>query len=117
MIIVIALKGSRGIEWETRQSSTLHFANRRKQLHALRGVDGQGVLHGPPGRHWSNRRHGFALTSCGEVIDPVILRSRLNPIPSLLHVVKQRKYAQRVDQGESDGQDRNGHGNDMQPGD
>jgi len=56
-------------------------------------------------------------TSCGEVIDPVILRNRLNPTPTLLHVVKQRKYAQRIDQGESDGQDRKGHGNDTQPGD
>ena len=60
---------------------------------------------------------GLRCTSCGEVIDPVILRNRLNPTPTLLHVVKQRKYAQRIDQGESDGQDRNGHGNDTQPGD
>jgi hypothetical protein len=60
---------------------------------------------------------GVRCTSCGEVIDPVILRNRLNPTPNLLHVVKQRNYAQRVDQGESDGQDRNGHGNDRQPGD
>jgi hypothetical protein len=59
---------------------------------------------------------GLRCTSCGEVIDPVILRNRLNPTPTLLHVVKQRKYAQQIDQGESDGQDRNGHGNDTQPG-
>ena len=60
---------------------------------------------------------GLRCTSCGEVIDPVILRNRLNPTLTLLHVVKQRKYAQRIDQGESDGQDRKGHGNDTQPGD
>ena len=60
---------------------------------------------------------GFRCTSCGEVIDPVILRNRLNPTPSLLHVVKQRKYAQRVDQGESDSQDEKVHGKARQPGD
>ncbi|MCX5728936.1 MAG: hypothetical protein NTZ28_08880, partial [Nitrospirae bacterium] len=56
-------------------------------------------------------------TGCGEVIDPVIIRNRLKPTPNILHVVKQRNYAQRVDQGESDGQDRNGPGHDTQPGD
>ena len=60
---------------------------------------------------------GLRCTSCGEVIDPVILLNRVNPTPNLLHVVKQRKYAQRVDQDESDGQDQNGHGNDREPGD
>ena len=60
---------------------------------------------------------GFRCTSCGEVIDPVILRNRLNPTPSLLHVVKQRNYAQQVDHGESDGQDQKVHGKDGQPGD
>jgi hypothetical protein len=60
---------------------------------------------------------GFRCTSCGEVIDSVILRNRVNPAPSLVHVVKQRKYAQRVDQGESAGQDQKGHGNDRDPGD
>ena len=60
---------------------------------------------------------GLRCTSCGEVIDPVILRNRLNPTVNLLHVVKQRNYAQRVDQGESDGQDQKGHGNDRPPGD
>ena len=60
---------------------------------------------------------GLRCTSCGEVIDPVILRNRLNPTVNLLHVVNQRNYAQRVDQGESDGQDQKGHGNDTQPGD
>jgi hypothetical protein len=58
---------------------------------------------------------GLRCTSCGEVIDPVILRNRLNPTLSLLHVVRQRKYAQRVDHGESDGQDRDGQVNDRQP--
>ena len=60
---------------------------------------------------------GVRCTGCGEVIDPVIIRNRLKPTQNLLHVVKQRNYAQRVDQGESDGQDRNGHGDDTQPGD
>jgi hypothetical protein len=59
----------------------------------------------------------FRCTNCGEVIDPVILRNRLNPTPSLLHVVKQRKYAQRVDHGESDRQDEKVHGKDRQPDD
>jgi hypothetical protein len=59
----------------------------------------------------------FRCTNCGEVIDPVILRNRLNPTPSLLHVVKQRKYAQRVDHGESDRQDEKVRGKDRQPGD
>jgi len=54
---------------------------------------------------------GFRCSSCGEVIDPVILRNRLNQTPDLLHVVKRRKYAQQVGQGESDGRDQNGHGN------
>jgi hypothetical protein len=53
---------------------------------------------------------GLRCTSCGEVIDPVILRNRLNPTLSLLHVVRQRKYAQRVDHGMAKGQDRNGLG-------
>lgn len=49
---------------------------------------------------------GMRCTSCGEVIDPVILRNRLDPTPDLLHGAKQRKYAQRFDQGAADGQDR-----------
>jgi len=57
---------------------------------------------------------GFRCTSCGEVIDPVILLNRLNPAPSLLHVVKQRKYAQRIDQDRSEG---HGHGKGTQPDD
>lgn len=51
--------------------------------------------------------------SCGEVIDPTILRNREKPAPNLLYGTKQRKYAQRVDQGESDGsgnRERNGSG-------
>jgi hypothetical protein len=60
---------------------------------------------------------GLRCTSCGEVIDPIILRNRLNPTLSLLHVVRQRKYAQRLDHGESDGQDRDGQVNDRQPAD
>jgi hypothetical protein len=53
---------------------------------------------------------GLRCTSCGEVIDPVILRNRLNPMPDLLQGPKQRKYAQQVDQGTSKGQDGNGPG-------
>lgn len=41
--------------------------------------------------------------SCGEVIDPVILQNRERPAPNLLCGTKQRKYAQPVDQWESDG--------------
>ncbi|TKB65035.1 MAG: hypothetical protein E8D47_10155 [Nitrospira sp.] len=48
---------------------------------------------------------GMRCTSCGEVVDPVILRNRLDPTPDLLHGAKQRKYAQRFDQGTADGQD------------
>ena len=51
--------------------------------------------------------------SCGEVIDPTILRNRENPAPNLLYGTKQRKYAQRLDQGEADGPgDQAGHKND-----
>jgi hypothetical protein len=60
---------------------------------------------------------GFHCTSCGEVIDSVILRNRVNPAPSLVRIVKQRKYAQRVDQDKSADQDQKGHRNDTQPGD
>jgi hypothetical protein len=42
----------------------------------------------------------FWCTSCGEVIDPTILRNRENPAPDLLYGTKYRKFAQRV--GESD---------------
>ena len=34
---------------------------------------------------------GLRGSSCGEVIDPVILQNRLDPTPNLLHVVRQRK--------------------------
>ena len=60
---------------------------------------------------------GFRCTSCGEVIDSVILRNRVTPAPSLVHVVKQRKYAQRVDHDEADGHNQKGHGNDRAPDD
>jgi hypothetical protein len=42
-------------------------------------------------------------TSCGEVIDPVILQNRVKPAPNLLYGTKQRKYAQRLDEGGSEG--------------
>ena len=43
---------------------------------------------------------GFRCTSCGNVIDPVILQNRLNPTPDLFCGTKQRKYAQRIGHGE-----------------
>jgi hypothetical protein len=55
---------------------------------------------------------GLRCTSCGEVIDPVILQNRLNPTPDLSHGVKKRKYAQRVDHGEADGTHWNDQGHD-----
>jgi len=45
---------------------------------------------------------GLRCASCGDVIDSVILRNRLNPMPDLLHGAKERKYAQRIDHGEAD---------------
>jgi hypothetical protein len=56
-------------------------------------------------------------TNCGNVIDPVILQNRIDPTPNLSHVVKRRKYAQRIDHSESEGQGRNDQGQDRQPGD
>jgi hypothetical protein len=47
-------------------------------------------------------------TSCGEVIDPTILRNREQPPPNLLYGTKQRQYAQRMDPEESDDQGLNG---------
>jgi hypothetical protein len=38
-------------------------------------------------------------TSCGEVIDQVILENRFKPAPNLLYGTKERNFAQRV--GES----------------
>lgn len=43
---------------------------------------------------------GFRCTSCGNVIDPVILQNRLNPTPDMFCGTKQRKYAQRIGHGE-----------------
>ena len=51
---------------------------------------------------------GLRCTSCGEVIDPVILRNRLSPTPDLLHGAKQRKYAQQIGQDEAENLDRMG---------
>lgn len=59
---------------------------------------------------------GLRCTSCGEVVDPVILRNRLNQTPDLLHGTKQRKYAQRVDRGKSDGPHQSTDKNVRQPG-
>jgi len=43
----------------------------------------------------------WRCTSCGEVIDPTILRNRGERAPNLLCGTKQRKYAQRVGERES----------------
>jgi len=43
----------------------------------------------------------WRCTSCGEVIDPTILRNRVKPSPNLLYGTKQRKFAQRVDENGS----------------
>jgi hypothetical protein len=40
-------------------------------------------------------------TSCGEVVDPVILENRVKPVPNLLYGTKQRNYAQRIEPDES----------------
>jgi len=58
---------------------------------------------------------GFRCSTCGEVIDPVILRDRLNQTPDFLRSSKKRQYAQLVGHGESDGQDQKGPGKDTQP--
>ena len=44
---------------------------------------------------------GLRCMNCGEVIDSVILRNRLNPTPDLFYGTKQRKYAQRIGHGEA----------------
>lgn len=46
---------------------------------------------------------GLRCTSCGEVIDPIILQNRVKAAPNLLYGTKRRKYAQRVDQDQSEG--------------
>ncbi len=38
-------------------------------------------------------------TSCGEVIDRVMLENRLKPAPNLLYGTKERNFAQRVGEG------------------
>ena len=40
-------------------------------------------------------------TGCGEVVDAVILQNRVKPAPNLLYGTKQRKYAQRVVEGDN----------------
>jgi len=45
----------------------------------------------------------WRCTSCGEVVDPVILQNRVKPVPNLLYGTKQRTYPQRVDEGDPDG--------------
>jgi len=42
-------------------------------------------------------------TSCGEVVDPVILQNRVKPVLNLLYGTKQRNYAQRIEPDESNG--------------
>jgi hypothetical protein len=60
---------------------------------------------------------GLRCTNCGNVIDPVILQNQIDPTPNLSHVVKRRKYAQRIDRSESEEHGRNDQGQDRQPGD
>jgi hypothetical protein len=43
---------------------------------------------------------GLRCTSCGEVVDAVILENRVRPAPNLLYGTKQRNYAQRMHEGE-----------------
>jgi len=43
----------------------------------------------------------WRCTNCGEVIDPTILRNRVERAPNLLYGANQRKYAQRVEERES----------------
>lgn len=45
----------------------------------------------------------FRCTSCGEVVDPTILRNRIEPPPNLLYGTKQRQYAQQIDREKSGG--------------
>ena len=45
---------------------------------------------------------GLRCTSCGEVVDAVILQNRVSAAPNLLYGTRQRKYAQHVDEGELD---------------
>lgn len=55
-------------------------------------------------------------TSCGEVIDPVILENRLKPAPNLLYGTKRRLFGQPVNQGElehSNAMDDNGNATDQ----
>ncbi len=47
----------------------------------------------------------WRCTSCGEVIDEVILKNRGAPAPNLLYGTKERTYAQQVEQSETAGSD------------
>lgn len=49
-------------------------------------------------------------TSCGEVIDRVILENRFSPAPNLIYGTKQRKYAQRVEHDDPDRDEQQGEG-------
>lgn len=53
----------------------------------------------------------WRCTSCGEVVDAVILQNRVKPAPNLLYGTKQRTYAQRIDEDTRDGSSgKNGKG-------
>lgn len=101
LFFFVAVEASRGITWETRQSSCLR-SERRRHLRALWGVM---VL-----EHYMDLQDdtgqigmtALRCTNCGEVIDPVILQNRIKPAPNLLYGTKQRKYAQRVGGDEAD---------------
>jgi len=49
---------------------------------------------------------------CGEVVDRVILENRIKPAPNLLYGTKPRKFAQRIDETESDEPARDDDGED-----
>ncbi len=48
--------------------------------------------------------------SCGEVIDPVILKNRQGPPPNLLYGTKARKFSQQVKELGEEKRDRNAEG-------
>ena len=115
--LMIAVEGFSGIEWETRQSSTLASQAGERictRCGGLMVTEYYMDLQDDTGQIGVT---GLRCTGCGEVTDPIIRQNRLDPTPNLFHVVKQRKYAQRVDHSGSDSQDRNGQGNDTQPDD
>jgi hypothetical protein len=81
------------------------------------GVDGHGVLHGPPGRYWPNQHHGFALHQLWRGRRPGHSSEPIGTDAESLARHEAEVICSTGRSGESDGQDLNGHGNDTQPGD